>query len=190
MGEKMNIGKEASLYPMPVTLVGANVRGKANFMVAAWVSRVNSRPAIFAAALNKTHYTPEGIRENQTFSINIPGADMVETTDYCGLVSGRERDKSKLFKVFYGETKTAPMIQECPLCIECKIVHIHELPTNSIYVGEVVATFTEETYMSEGKPDVQKIKPFVLTMPDNRYWGLGNPIGKAWGAGKRLKKKD
>jgi flavin reductase (DIM6/NTAB) family NADH-FMN oxidoreductase RutF len=189
MPEKVNIGKDASLYPMPVTLVGANVQGRANFMAVAWVTRVNSKPAILAVALNNIHYTPEGIRENQTFSINIPSTGMLETTDYCGLVSGRRADKSQLFDVFYGETKTAPMIQQCPLCFECKLLHIHELPTNTLYLGEVVAAFSEEKYMTDGKPDIKKMDPFVLSMPDNKYWTVGDYIGKAWGAGKKLKEK-
>ena len=189
MREKVNIGIDASSYPMPVTLVGANVRGKANFMAVAWVTRVNFKPAILAVAPNNTHYTPEGIRENHTFSINVPSAGMVEATDYCGLVSGRRADKSRIFEVFYGETETAPMIRQCPLCFECKLLQIHELPTNSLCLGEVVAVFTEEKYMTDGKPDIKKMDPFVLTMPDNRYWALGDCIGKAWGTGKKLKER-
>ncbi len=67
-------------------------------MTVAWVSRVNFKPAIMAAALNKLHYTPEGIRDNKTFSINIPSADMIEVTDYCGIVSGRKADKPDIKK--------------------------------------------------------------------------------------------
>jgi flavin reductase (DIM6/NTAB) family NADH-FMN oxidoreductase RutF len=84
---------------------------------------------MMAVALNLVHYTSEGIRENRTFSVNIPSRDKMEITDYCGIVTGRKKDKSNLFKIFFGKTKTAPMIEQCPLCIECKLTDIHELPT-------------------------------------------------------------
>ena len=63
---------------MPVTLAGANAGGRANFMAVGWVTRVNAKPPMLAVGLNKIHYTPKGIRENGTFSVNLPHADMVE----------------------------------------------------------------------------------------------------------------
>jgi flavin reductase (DIM6/NTAB) family NADH-FMN oxidoreductase RutF len=185
--EKINIGENVFVYPMPVTLVGAVVAGQVNFMTVGWVSRVNAKPPIIAVGLNKIHYTPEGIRENRTFSVNFPGADMVDKTDYCGLVSGRRTDKSNVFQVFFGELETAPMIKESTLCLECRVVDIYELPTNNLFMGEIVAAFSEERYLTDGKLDVQKMNPLVLTMPDNNYWTLGAHAGKAWSAGKKLK---
>ncbi|MFX1466052.1 MAG: flavin reductase family protein [Promethearchaeota archaeon] len=189
--EKVNIGTTAFVYPMPMTLVGSNVGGQPNFMAVAWVNRCNHKPPLLVCGLNKRHYTPEGIRENETFSVNIPTVEMLEETDYCGLVSGRKTDKSKLFEVFYGELKTAPMIKQCPLNIECKLFDIHELPTNNLYIGEIVAAYTEEKYLTDdGKhPDIKKINPFVLTMPDNSFWNVGEYLGKAWDIGKKLKKE-
>jgi len=186
--KKVNIGTNAFLYPMPVTLVGSLVEGRPNFMAVAWVSRVNSMPPILGAAINQRHHTPQGIQENQSFSVNIPSLELMEKTDYCGLVSGREQDKSDLFEIFYGELKTAPMIQECPLCLECKLLQVVPLPTNSLYLGEIVGAYSEERYLTDGKPDIRKMNPFVLTMPDNRYWKVGDPAGSAWTIGKNLKK--
>ena len=184
---KINIGENAFVYPMPVTLVGAIVAGQVNFMTVGWVTRVNAKPPIIAVGLHKIHYTPEGIKENRTFSVNFPSADLVEKTDYCGLVSGRKTAKSNVFEVFFGELETAPMIKECTLCLECRVVDIYELPTNNLFMGEIVAAFSEEIYLTDGKPDVQKMNPLVLTMPDNNYWTVGAQAGKAWSAGKKLK---
>ena len=107
--------------PMPVMLVGSNVKGRANFMAAGWVTRVNSEPPMMMVSISKSHHTVEGIKENNTFSINFSGIDMVKAVDYCGLVSGKDADKSRIFNVFYGKTKTAPMIEEFSLCLECKL---------------------------------------------------------------------
>ena len=109
--EKITIGKNVFVFPMPMVLVGTQVKGKVNFMAVGWVSRVNAAPPLISVALNKRHYTPEGIEENGTFSINFPDVSLLEKTDYCGLVSGRKHDKSKIFDVFFGELQTAPMIR-------------------------------------------------------------------------------
>jgi flavin reductase (DIM6/NTAB) family NADH-FMN oxidoreductase RutF len=186
--EKINIGTNVFVYPMPVTLVGAKVEGRTNFMAVGWLSRVNAKPPMLAVALNKMHYTPEGIKETRTFSVNFPSSDMVQETDYCGLVSGRRIDKSTVFDVFYGELETAPMIKACPLCLECKLVDIYELPTNNLFIGEIIAGYTEERFLTDDKPDIQKMNPLILTMPDNNYWTVGSHAGKAWSAGKKLKR--
>lgn len=185
---KVTLEPNIYIYPMPVTLVGANVGGKANFLTVAWVTRANMHPPLLVITLNKGHYTPSGIRENGTFSVNFPGADLMARTDYCGLVSGRKVDKSGLFTVFYGELKTAPMIQECPLCLECRLYETVSMPTHDLFIGEIINGHSEERYLTDGRPDVKKMNPLILTMPDNNYWTVGVPVGKAWSAGKKLKK--
>jgi flavin reductase (DIM6/NTAB) family NADH-FMN oxidoreductase RutF len=185
--EKIKISNNVFVYPMPVTLLGTNVGGKANFMALGWVSRVNANPPMIGIGVHKSHYTPEGIEENRSFSINFPGAEMIRETDYCGLVSGENKDKSSLFEVFYGELKTAPMIKECTLNLECRLVETLELPTNYFFVGEIVAAYSEEQYLTQGKPDIKKMEPLLLTMPDNSYWTVGDYAGAAWGIGKNLK---
>jgi flavin reductase (DIM6/NTAB) family NADH-FMN oxidoreductase RutF len=186
--KKLEIGQNACLYPMPIVLVGTVVGGKANFMTAAWINRVNFKPPLIAVALGKSHYSQEGILENKSFSINIPGRSMVEVTDYCGLVSGKTIDKSELFELFYGTIATAPMIGECPLNMECALVQTVELPSNYLFIGEIAGAYCEERFMTDGKPDIKKMDPLVLTVPDNRYWSVGDCVGNAWSIGKRLKR--
>lgn len=183
---KVSIGNNAFIFPMPIVLVGTQAKGRANFMAVGWVSRVNANPPMIAVMINKAHYTTPFIVENGTFSICVPSADMKDKVDYCGLVSGEEADKSQLFDVFYGALKTAPMIRECPLCIECRLVKAVELPTNDIFIGEIAASHADEGCLTAGKPDFAKVGPLLLTMPDNSYWTLGKQVGKAWNDGKKL----
>jgi flavin reductase (DIM6/NTAB) family NADH-FMN oxidoreductase RutF len=185
---KVKIGKNNFVYPMPMVLVGSVVDKKANFMAVGWVSRVNFNPPMIAVALGNSHYTNIGIHKNNAFSVNIPGIEMMGKVDYCGLVSGEKVDKSKIFDIFYGDLPDAPMIQECPLCMECKLVNTIALPSNTLFIGEIIETYTEERYLTEGKPDIKKINPFTLTMPDNNYWKVGENAGKAWNIGKDFKK--
>ena len=113
--DKINLGSTIPAYPMPVSLVGVYVDGKPNFLAVAWFTMASYKPPRIAIALGKGHYTNPGIRENKTFSVCLPSEDMVEMTDYCGIVSGKKTDKSNIFDLFYGELKTAPLIRDCPL---------------------------------------------------------------------------
>lgn len=187
--EKIRIESGAAfLYPMPMVLVGSVVEGTANFMAVGWVSRVNLKPPLFAIALGP-HHTNKGIDENKEFSINIPGASLMEKTDYCGLVSGAKTNKSEVFKVFYGDLRKAPLIEECPVCMSFSLYETIKLPFNTLYIGEPKEVFSEEKFMTNGALDAKKINPLMLTMPDNRYWSLGSELGRAWSVGKSLKEK-
>ena len=86
--KKIDLGAKVPPYPMPVILVGANVKGKANFLAVAWFTTAGTTPPKVAIALNKAHYTNQGIKENKTFSVCIPSENIVKATDYCGMVSG------------------------------------------------------------------------------------------------------
>jgi flavin reductase (DIM6/NTAB) family NADH-FMN oxidoreductase RutF len=183
--DKEQIGKNFFI-PMPVVLVGTQVEGKANFMTVVWCARANANPPMIACGIANHHYTSQGITETKTFSVNIPSSDLMEKTDYCGLVSGAKTDKSQVFDVFYGSLKTAPMIRECPVTLECKLVHAIPLPTNTLYIGEIVGAYADGRVIKDGKPDFPEIDPLFLTMPDNRYWTLGKYAGDAWSAGKKL----
>ena len=97
---KVKLGAKNCLYPMPTTIVGANVNSKPNYIAIAHVGIMDH--GSISVSLNRAHYTNAGIKENQTFSVNIPSVDMVKETDYCGLVSGKNQDKSRVFECFYG----------------------------------------------------------------------------------------
>lgn len=186
--EKTNLGKNSFIYPMPVTLLGTGHREKTNFMALGWLSRANGNPPLLVAGVNKAHLTTQLVKENKAFSINYPAEDMIKEVDYCGLVSGRKEDKSQLFTVEYGELENAPLIEECPLCLECKLVDVYEMPTHNLFVGEIVASYADERILTDGKPDMGKLNPLLLTMPDNHYWTVKEKVGKAWNVGRGLKK--
>ncbi len=186
---KISAGRNVFIYPMPVTLLGTLVDGKPDFMTLGWVTRVNANPPTIGCGVGRHHYSVRGIEENRTFSINFPSADMLAETDYCGLVSGKDNDKASLFEVYYGELGNAPMITECPLSLECRLELTIENPTNNFYIGEIIASYTEDRFLTGDMPDIKKINPLLLTMPDNRYWTVGKYAGDAWSNGKTLKKK-
>ena len=172
--------------PWTQTILGTHFQEKVNFMALDWLTRVNFNPAMLGICVNRLNASYDAILEKGEFSVNVPSVEMVTVTDYTGLVSGRKVDKSKLFEVFYGQLAAAPMIRQCPLTMECRVTQHVDLPTNCFFIAEIVALYSEERYLTGNKPDVEKIKPFLLTMPDNRYWSVGDCVGKAWNAGKIL----
>jgi flavin reductase (DIM6/NTAB) family NADH-FMN oxidoreductase RutF len=180
--------KNRFCLPWAQTILGTHLNGKVNFMALDWLTRVNINPAMLGICVNKNNASHAAIVDTGEFSINLPTIEMVEKTDYTGLVSGKHADKSNLFEVFYGELKLAPMISECPITIECKLSQAVDLPTHSFFIAEIINIYTEDSILSEGKPDIKKIRPFLLTMPDNNYWAIGENIGKAWSAGKKLRR--
>ena len=183
--DKINLGSRIVNYPMPVSIVGAHVNGKPNFLTIAWLSMVNYNPPKMAIILGKPHYTNQGIKESGSFSVCFPSVDLLEKTDYVGIVSGRKEDKSGIFDIFYGELKNAPMIKECPLCIECKLDKIVDNGSNEMFIGDITGVYTEEQYLSSDKIDFEKINPVILSQNNTEYWSLGKKIGKAWSIGNK-----
>ena len=186
---KIIVDKSLFCLPWTQTLLGSHVNGKVNFMALDWLTRVNYEPAMLGICVNKGHATNEAIRKTNEFSVNVPPVDMVAITDYCGLTSAKNADKSTLFEVFYGELKAAPMITACSLNIECKLVQTVDLPTNTFFIGEIRNIYSEEQYMTDKKPDAKKMRHFLLTMPDNRFWALGDQVGHAWKDGLKYKER-
>jgi flavin reductase (DIM6/NTAB) family NADH-FMN oxidoreductase RutF len=187
---KRNLGPVNALYPSLTTIVGAVVEGRPNFLAVAHVGIMNhGQPQYITVGINKRHYSNQGIRAHGEFSVNIPGEDLMVETDYVGIVSGRNTDKSALFDIFYGELRHAPLIRSCPVCMECRLERVVDFPTHEIFVGEIVATHAEEAVLLEnGSVDIAKVRPLLFDMASTKYWGLGDELGLCWNAGKALKR--
>ena len=174
---------------LPTCLVGANVDGKPNFEAIAWANIVDYNPYLLSISSEKSHHTNKGIRENKEFSVNIPSVDMVAVTDYCGTHSGETVDKSKIFDVFYGELKNAPMISECPISVECKLVKTVELEHGELFIGEIVGVYMDEKHLTDAKPDLKKVNPLVFEEGVGNYWTLGEHVGRIGKMEKDYKRK-
>ena len=185
--DKIALGPMPFMSVMPTLLVGANVKGKANYMTAAWSTVACMAPPMVCVAINKARYTAKGIEENRTFSLNIPSVKQVVETDHCGLVSGAQEDKSAVFRSFYGKLRTAPMAEECPVAIECKLFSSVDCGSHVLYVGEIVEIHADKSCLTDGKPDIAKIHPIIYAQAT--YWECGKQVDKAFSAGKKFAKK-
>jgi flavin reductase (DIM6/NTAB) family NADH-FMN oxidoreductase RutF len=182
---KTKIGNQNVLYPTPVTVVGALVQGRVNFINISHVGILNAAPPhLISLSMGKAHHTNAGIKENRTFSVNLMGPGNLVAADYVGMVSGRTTDKSAVFTVFYGELRTAPLVQECPLSMECRLRDVYDLPTHDVMIGEVVATYADEAVLTAGRVDIAKARPLLFDMGSRKYWSLGPALGDCWRSGK------
>jgi flavin reductase (DIM6/NTAB) family NADH-FMN oxidoreductase RutF len=183
---KKNIGRSFNIYPMPVVIVGTVTDGAPNFMTAAWITKLNSDPPLVGISLGRKQHTAKGIQQTGQFSISFPSVDQAVLTDYCGLVHGYEEDKAAHIDIFQGALESAPMVRQCPLTMECRLTQKVDLPKDFFFIGEVANVYATESILTEGAVDVVKLRPFVLTMPGNGYWALGERVGDAWSIGKAL----
>jgi flavin reductase (DIM6/NTAB) family NADH-FMN oxidoreductase RutF len=185
--EKIQLQNQAPAAPLPIVIAGALVNGKENYLTIGAYGVMSVQPPVVYISSMKAHYTNAGIKKTGYFSINVPSADLIKKTDYCGLVSGRDSDKSLVFSAFYGKKKYAPMIRECPVNVLCKVAKIIELPNNEVFIGDVVEYYVDKDCLTDNTPDPKKIDPLLLA--GRSYRKLGRVAGTAFAAGKALIKK-
>ena len=185
---KTKIGPRTLLYPMPAVLVGTLIDGKPNFMTAAWSGIACSNPPCISVAIQPPRYTYKGIEQNKTFSINVPSSDLVKEVDFCGIYSGRNDDKSSLFKVFYGSVETAPLIEECPINLECNMTHSLELGSHTLFIGEIIETHISDSCLNGQNIDTRSIDPLIFVAPTRQYHRLGESVAPAFDIGKKSDK--
>jgi flavin reductase (DIM6/NTAB) family NADH-FMN oxidoreductase RutF len=189
---KVLIAPQPLICTTPTVLVGAVVDGKPNFMAVAWCGVVNSIPPMVSVGIRPQRHTFRGIIKTREFSVNVPSTEQVKETDYCGMVSGAKVDKVTVcgFKVFYGILKNAPLIEQCPVNLACKVEHIIELGTHQLVIGRVEETHVTDACLNDGRPDFKQIKPFVYAAGvPSEYYAFGESIGRAFSVGRALEGK-
>ena len=182
---KEKLGDTNALYPLVTAIVGSVVDGKPDFATIAHVGIAHLKG--ITLGMGKVHLTNEGIKANREFSVSIPSVDLVEITDFIGMTSGKDADKSGLFEVFYGELEAAPLIDDCPVTMACRLIEHVELPTHDLFVGEIVETHADIKVLTNGIVDIAKVRPLLFDMASKKYWSLGEPVAKCWSVGKRYR---
>ena len=184
--KKSAIKKDLWPFVESVIIVGTeSADKKPNFFTCSWHSRVNQKPPRWGITVDRRRHSLSGIRQNMTFSINYPGKELVKETDYCGIYSGREVDKSRLFTIFKGTLPGAPMIEECIVNMELQVKNIMELESDCLIIGEIINTYADDRYVADKRLDFEKVDSLFLTYPDFHYHTVHEYIGKAWKIGRR-----
>ena len=191
---RKNIGPALGVYPTPVVLVGTyDENGRPNIATLAWVGVCCSEPPSVQISLRKSRHTHKAILERRAFSVNVPSAQYVAETDYCGIASGKNADKFETAALtpIRGELLEVPLVAEFPISMECRLTHTLELGSHDLFVGEILACWADETAIREGnRLDASAIRPLAY-MPEfgSQYHELGRALGAGFNAGKTLMKK-
>ena len=173
---KKNIGNLLALYPKPMTVVGAQVEGKVNWLVVGHTGIIGHDRILLS--MSKQHYTNQGIRKSKKLSINLVSREILSKADYVGSVSGASVDKSNVFAYHIGENGT-PVIDESPLTMECNVVDIYETDGFDNFICTVVNTYAAPDVLDNtGKLDYTRLKPVLFAFPTYSYLATGEIIGK------------
>lgn len=180
---KKNIGALLALYPKPMTVIGAEVDGKVNWLVVGHTGIIGHDRIL--VSMSKKHYTNRGIRKSKKLSINLVSREMLPQADYVGSVSGASVDKSHVFDYHTGENGT-PLIDASPLTMECDVTDIYETDGFDNFVCSVVNTYAEPDVLdSMDRLDYTRLKPVLFEFPTYSYLATGEIIGKCLSLDKK-----
>ncbi len=175
------------LYPIPAVMVSCGSVEKANIITIAWAGTVCSSPAMVSISIRKERYSYDIIKNSKEFAINLVTKDLVKKADFCGVRSGRDINKFKEMDLtpVKGIHINAPVIEESPVNIECKVQQIIPLGTHDMFLAEVVGVTVDKRYMDEnGRFHLNKSGLIVYS--HGEYYALGELLGKF---GYSVKKK-
>ncbi len=147
---KKSLQANTTLFPVPVVLVTCG-GDQPNVLTVNRVSSCNAEPPMLALSIRPGRYSHDLIAEQGEFVVNIPTADMAALTDYVGVTTGREEDKWRALGLtpVPASAVAAPLIAECPVNLECRVVEKVKLPSHTLFIGEVVAFHAEESVLDE-----------------------------------------
>lgn len=182
---RKNFGAKPLLFPQPVMIIGTyDGEGKPNAMNAAWGGIVGMNEIIIDLG---SHRTTDNILLNKAFTVSVGDAEHVVACDYVGVVSARnEPDKMKKagFTTVKSEYVNAPIINELPLTLECRLKTV----LDGKILGEIVNVCADERILGEdGEISLEKFSPITYDTVHYGYYKLGERVGNAFRDGKQLK---
>ena len=177
------------IYPLPAILVscGSTVE-EYNLITVAWTGTLCTNPPMCYISIRPERHSYAIIKKNMEFVLNLTTEDMAFATDWCGVRSGRDYDKFEEMRLTPGKATivSAPIVEESPLNIECRVKEIISLGSHDMFIAEVVNVRADERYLNPqtGKFELSESHPLVYL--HGAYYGLGKKIGKfGWSVEKK-----
>lgn len=181
----------ALLAPLPPTMVTCGDMENSNIITIGWTGILNTVPPKTYISVRPTRHSYNLIKEKGEFIINLTPSHLTKEADYCGIYTGKKVnkfEKCKLTKV-KGTQVDCPMIEECPISIECKVTDIIPLGSHDMFMANIVAiNVDEELFDKEGKMHFEKAG--LIAYAHGEYYELGKKIGRfGFSTDKKKKKK-
>lgn len=180
------------IYPLPAVMVSCGENPEEyNIITIAWTGTINSDPPMCYISVRPGRHSYDIIKRTGEYVINLTTEKLARATDWCGCRSGRKYDKWKEMNLTPAPAKIvkAPIIEESPVNIECRVKDIVDLGTHHMFVSDVLSVSVDDTYMNEDQAfSFSKANPLVYS--HGHYFGMGEKIGKfGWSVEKKKKKK-
>ena len=177
------------IYPLPAVLVSCgSTPDEYNLLTVAWTGTLCTNPPMCYISVRPERHSYDIIRRRMEFVINLTTTDMARATDWCGVRSGRDYNKFHEMGLTPGRCTvvSAPLVEESPLCIECRVKEILSLGSHDMFIADVVNVRADERYLNPdtGKFELSESHPLVYV--HGNYYELGSRIGKfGWAVEKK-----
>lgn len=161
------------LSPVPAVMVSCGEGENKNIITIGWTGIINSDPPITYISVRKSRHSHHIIEETGEFVINLTTEKLAYATDYCGVKSGRDVDKFKELNLTpeTGEKVRCPMITQCPVNLECRVMEVKSYPTHDMFIAQIVAVHADDEIIDEkGKIDISLAG--LLAYVHGEYYGL------------------
>jgi flavin reductase (DIM6/NTAB) family NADH-FMN oxidoreductase RutF len=167
------------IYPLPAVLVSCgSCPEEWNILTIAWVGTICTNPPMCYISVRPERHSYPIIKKNMEFVINLTTKNMAFATDWCGVRSGKNYNKFKEMHLTPGKCSivNAPLIEESPLCIECRVKEMLSLGSHDMFIADVVNVRADESFLNDnGKFELDKTNPLVYV--HGNYFDLGDKIG-------------
>ena len=179
------------IYPLPAVMVTCGAcEEEYNIITISWTGTICTNPPMCYISVRPERHSAAIIKKNMEFVINLTDAATARATDWCGVRSGADYDKFREMGLTPGKASivSAPIIEESPLCIECRVKEIISLGSHDMFIADVLNVKADEKYLNPetGKFELSESDPLVYL--HGGYYGLGNKIGKfGWSVEKKKK---
>lgn len=180
------------IYPLPAVLVSVGATEEEyNLFTVAWTGTVCTNPPMCYISVRPERHSYEILKRTGEFVINLTTARLARATDWCGVRSGRDYDKFKEMglKPVPAAVIKAPVVEESPVAIECRVKQIIPLGSHDMFLAEVVNVLVDEEYIDpeSGKLDLQRAE--LITYSHGEYFRLGDVIDHFGWSVRKAKKK-
>ncbi len=178
------------MSPVPPVMVSCGDMEKSNIITIAWTGILNSNPPKTYISVRPQRYSFDIIKSTKEFVINLTPVNLVKEADYCGIYTGAKVDKFEKCKLTKSEASTVgcPIIEECPMNLECKVTDIVELGSHYMFIADITAINVDESLLGEdGKLHLEKAK--LAAFAHGEYFELGKKIGTFGFSVKKKKTK-
>lgn len=179
---------KGAIFPMPVLMVATyNEDGSVNVMNAAW-GMMQEHDTV-ALNLSETHKTVDNIKRTGSFTVSFADAEHVVEADYFGVASGNKvKDKFARsgLTASKAETVDAPVINEFPVCLECKFIEFQNNEYGCGVIGKIMNVTADEKVVSDGNVDISKIQAIAYDPFTRGYYKVIERVGEAFKDGKKL----